>query len=300
MAVEGLEQYRKAGKIASNAREYGVGLIKKGASLSEATEKIEQKIISLGGGLAFPTQLSLNEVAAHYCATPDDKAEFSEGDLVKLDLGVHVEGYVADTAVTVDLSSDNKHKKLVEASREALENAIKTIKPEVKACEIGKAIHESITKHGFVPIRNLGGHGVGRFVVHGPPSIPNYDNGDNTVIEKGMVFAIEPFATEGAGIVYERDDANVFMLTGKKPVRNMITRNVMKEIEKFNGVPFTQRWLVRAGISLPRIKIALREMDNLGMLKKFPPLPDKNKGLVSQAEHTVIVTKEGCEVTTRE
>ncbi|MBD3313454.1 type II methionyl aminopeptidase [Candidatus Woesearchaeota archaeon] len=298
MQIEGLEQYRKAGKIASQAREFGIGLIKAGASLSEVTEKIERKILDLGGELAFPTQVSLNDVAAHYCATPDDEKVFSEGDLVKLDLGVHIDGYVADTAITIDLSKDGKHEKLVNAAKEALQNAIKSVKPGVRTAEIGRMIQDSISKYGFAPVRNLGGHGVGRFTVHGPPSIPNYDNGDDTIIEEGMVFAIEPFASTGAGIVYERDDANVFMLTGKKPVRNMMTRSVMKEIEGFNGLPFTERWLVRKGMSLPKINFALKEIDNLGILRKFPPLPDKNNGLVSQAEHTVIVTKDGCEVTT--
>ena len=299
MQIEGIEQYRKAGKIASQAREFGIGLIKVGASLSDVTEKIEQKILSLGGNLAFPAQISMNEIAAHYCATPDDKTEFREGDLVKLDIGVHVDGYVADTAVTVDLSKDRKNEKLVNAAKEALDSAIKAVKPGVTAREIGKVIQAAIAKHGFAPVRNLGGHGVGQFIVHGPPSIPNYDNGDRTEIEEGMVFAIEPFASTGAGIVYERENANVFMLTGKKSARNMITRQVLKEIDEFEGLPFTERWLVRKGLSIPKINFALKEIENLGILKKFPPLPDKGKGLVSQAEHTVIVTKDGCEITTK-
>lgn len=298
MAVEGLEQYRKAGKIASQARQFGVGLIKIGASLSDVTEQIEQKILSLGGELAFPTQISLNEIAAHYCSTPEDKSVFKEDDLVKLDVGVHVDGYVADTAVTIDLSKDHKHDKIIKTSKEALQKAISIVKPGIKTREIGKAIQEIVTSQGFAPVRNLGGHGVGRFMIHGPPAIPNYDNGDNSVIEEGMVFAIEPFVSAGAGIVYERENANVFMMTGMKPVRNMMTRSVMKEIDKFKGLPFTERWLVRAGLSVPKINFALNEIDNLGILKKFPPLPDKNKGLVSQAEHTLIVTKDGCEVTT--
>lgn len=299
MAIEGLEQYRKAGKITAQAREYGKGLIKVGASLLGVSQKIEEKIISLGGSLAFPVQISLNEIAAHYCATPDDKTVFKENDLVKFDLGVHVEGYVADTAVSVDLSKDKKHENLIKAAEEALQNAIKLVKPGTKLCDMGRAIQDSITKYGFAPVKNLGGHGVGKFIVHGPPHVPNYDNGDKTELEEGMVFAIEPFASSGAGIVYERENANVFMLMGRKPVRNAITRDVMKEIEEFDGLPFTERWLVKKGISLPKVNFALREIDNLGILKKFPPLPDKNKGLVSQAEHTVIVTKDGCEVITK-
>lgn len=298
MAIEGLEQYRKAGRITAQAREYGRGLIKIGASLLDVSQKIEEKIISLGGSLAFPVQISLNEIAAHYCATPDDQTAFKEGDLAKLDLGVHVDGYVADTAVSVDLSKDKKHEKLIKAAEEALQNAIKLVKPGAKLCDMGRAIQDSITKYGFAPVKNLGGHGVGKFIVHGPPHIPNYDNGDSTELEEGIALAIEPFASSGAGIVYERENANVFMMVGRKPVRNAITRDVMKEIEEFEGLPFTERWLVKKGISLPKVNFALREIDNLGILKKFPPLPDKNKVLVSQAEHTVIVTKDGCEIIT--
>lgn len=298
MAIEGLEQYRKAGRITAQAREYAKSIIKIGVSLLEASQKIEDKIVSLGGSPAFPVQISLNEIAAHYCATPDDKTVLKENDLAKIDLGVHVDGYVADTAASIDLSKDKRHEKLIKASEEALANAIKAIKPGAKAGEIGRIIQDAITRYGFAPIRNLGGHGVGKFIVHGPPSIPNIDTGDETELEEGMIIAIEPFATTGAGIVYERENANVFMLTGKKPVRNMITREVIKEIDKFNGLPFTERWLTNKGISLPKVNFAFKELDNLGVLRKFPPLPDKNKGLVSQAEHTVIVTKEGCEVIT--
>lgn len=296
--IEGLEQYRKAGKITSQAREYGIGLIKAGASLNDVCQKIEDKIISLGGKPAFPAQVSLNEIAAHYCSTPDDKTVFMENDLAKLDIGVHVDGYVADTAVSIDLSKDKRHEKLIKAAEDALQNAIKAVKPGTKIGKIGRIIQDTITKQGFSPVRNLGGHGVGKFIVHGPPSIPNIDTGDERELEEGMVFAIEPFASTGAGIVYERENANVFMLVGKKGVRNMITRQVLVEIEKFDGLPFTERWLVKRGISLPKINYALKELDNLGMLKKFPPLPDKSKGLVSQAEHTLIVTRDGCEVIT--
>lgn len=299
MPIEGLEQYRKAGKIASQAIAYGKSLIKEGASVYGVCVKIEDKIISLGGGLAFPTQISMNDIAAHYCSTPDDALVFKENDLAKLDIGVHVDGYVADIAVSVDLSRDRRHEKLILASREALDNAIRMVKPGARIGEIGKTIQESITRYGFSPIKNLGGHGVGRFVVHGHPTIPNIETSNEDELEEDMVFAIEPFATTGAGIVYERENANVFMLDGKKPVRNMITREVMKEIDKFNGLPFTERWLTRRGISLPKINFALKELDNLGILRKYPPLPDKNKGIVSQAEHTVIVTKGGCEVTTK-
>ena len=299
MEAKGLDDHRKAGKITADAREYAKKLVKIDAKLLEVAEKVEEFIEKAGGLPAFPVQISLNEIAAHYCSTPDDISVFKENDLVKIDVGVHVDGYVADTACSVDLSKDNRHQNLIKASEEALANAIKIVKAGVAIGDIGKVIHESIYKYGFSPIKNLSGHSVGYYEIHGAPSIPNFNTGEDTPLQENIVIAIEPFATNGAGVVYERDNANVFMLTGKKAVRNQITRDVLKEVERFKGLPFTERWLTKKGISLPKVNFALKEMDNLGILHKFPPLPDRNKGLVSQAEHTLIVKKDGCEVITK-
>ena len=231
MEQEEIEKLKKAGRIAAQALEYGKGLIKKDASLLEVCDKIEEKVLELGGNLAFPVQISCNHLAAHYCPDEDDKIIFSD-QVVCLDVGVHVDGFIGDNAVTVNLSGKNED--LVKASREALENAIKTIKVGVTLGEIGKTIQNTIQKYGFSPVRNLSGHGLGKYEQHTKPSIPNFDNGDNTKIEKEMVFAIEPFASTGAGIVQDSGTATVFSLENKKPVRNVITRQVLKEIESYN------------------------------------------------------------------
>ena len=135
------------------------------------------------------------------------------------------------------------------------------------------------------------GHGLGKYEQHTKPSIPNFDNRDNTKIEKGMVFAIEPFASTGAGIVQDSGTPTVFSLENKKPVRNAITRQVLKEIESYDNLPFTTRWLTnKFGV---KAKFALREMEQLGMLHSYAPLADKDKGLISQAEHTVLIDDDG-------
>ena len=280
-----MDKYIKAGKIASEAREYGKSLIRVGASLLDVSDKIEEKIIELGGKLAFPAQISLNDFAAHNCADPDDETTFKEGDICKLDIGVHIDGFVADTACTIDLG-DNKE--LVQASAEALNNALDMIRPGVTLGEIGGVIHDSISKYDLTPITNLSGHGVGKFLIHGPPTIPNYNTNDNTQLEEDQVIAVEPFATNGAGMIYESDKANIFSLIEKKPVRSPITRDILKEIEKFNGLPFTTRWLTKK-LPLFKVNFALRELLQAGAIRKYPPLPDRSHGLVSQAEHTVIV-----------
>ena len=288
MDKETFDSYVKAGKIASQALDYGRKLIKVGASLLEVTEAVEKKIVELGGNFAFPSQISLNDIAAHYCAGFDDKIVFKEGDIAKLDVGVQIDGFVGDTACTVVLGNDEKLKLLAEASREALNSALKIIKPGVKLGEIGKIIHAEITKRGFAPVRNLSGHGLAQFIIHDKPSVPNFDTGSDEELEENQVIAIEPFASTGAGVIYESSNPTIFALDDIRPVRSPMTREVLKDLEKYNGLPFAHRWLVKKH-GLGKISFALRELKTLGMLHEFPPLPDKAHGIVSQAEHTVII-----------
>ncbi|MCM2326149.1 MAG: type II methionyl aminopeptidase [Candidatus Woesearchaeota archaeon] len=288
------EKYIEAGKIAAESLRYGAQLIKIDASLLDVTEKVEQKILDLGGEFAFPPQISLNETAAHYCAEPDDTILFKKGDLAKLDVGVMIDGYIGDNATTVNLGD---YDKLVEASREALNNALKIIGPGVYVGDIGKAIQETITKKGFSPVRNLSGHGLAQYVYHDKPSIPNIETGDKTQLKKGQVIAIEPFASTGSGTIYETNQANIFSLRQKKPVRNVITRQILTEIMKYKNMPFTTRWLSK-NLGIAKVNFALREMIHQDMLNLYPPLPDSGRGFISQAEHTVIIDDEPI-VTTR-
>lgn len=285
MEQDVLEKLKKAGKIAAEALDYAKSLVKPGNLLVEVCDKIEEKINQLGGEPAFPVQISLNDVAAHFCPEEDDKTEFSD-QVVKIDIGVHVDGWVGgDNAVTVDLSK--KYGKLVKASRDALNNALKIVKPGVRLRDIGKVIHETITGYGFSPIRNLSGHGLGRHAVHERPSIPNYDNGDETELKEDDLIAIEPFATNGAGIVYESSPSTIFALVNKRPVRLPIARKVLDEIDRLKGLPFTTRWLTRKFSA--SAKLAIVQLLRQDIIKNYPPLVDKSHGLVSQAEHSLIV-----------
>ncbi len=294
MDEEELEKLRKAGKISAEALKYAESLIRPGASLLEVTKKVEDFIKEKGGSFAFPVQFSCDDIAAHYCAEADDEIIFDK-QVVSVDMGVEVEGFIGDNALTVDLSGKNKE--LVEASREALADALKMIKPGARLGEIGKAIQDAIVSRGFAPVRNLSGHGLGEYKIHTTPTIPNYDNGDTTELKEGDVIAIEPFASAGAGVVYESSPASVFELIGKKPVRNMFTRLVLKEIEKYKGLPFCRRWLVEK-FGAAKAGFALRDLKNTGMIREYPPLVDQSHGIVSQAEKSLIVTEDGCEVLT--
>lgn len=288
MDKEDIEKIKLAGKITAQAREYGASLIKKNASMVEVLNKVETKIIELGGLPAFPAQISCNHIAAHYCPEENDAFRFND-ELVSLDVGVHVDGFIGDTAKTIDLSG--KYSNLVKAAEEALENALEIIKPGITLGEIGKVIQETIQKYNYAPVRNLSGHGLGQYKIHTKPSIPNFDNHDNTKLQKGMLFAIEPFASTGAGVVQDAGIPTVFELAAKKPVRNPITRQVLREIGNYDGLPFSTGWLTRKFGT--KANLALREMEQLGMLHMHPPLGDKDRGMISQAEHTVLIDDDG-------
>ncbi|MFH1682866.1 MAG: type II methionyl aminopeptidase [Candidatus Woesearchaeota archaeon] len=285
MDQETLNSYLKAGEIAAEVLEYGKSLIKPEAKVVEILDLIEKKIIEKGGNIAFPAQISLNEVAAHNCPDLNDQTTLKD-QVVKMDIGVHIDGYIADTATTIDLSQ--QHTELVKASREALNEALKLVAPGTELREIGKKIHEIITAHGFSPIRNLSGHGLDQYQIHTSPSIPNFDNGNENILEEGDVIAIEPFASSGAGIVQESSPATLFSLVAEHPIRDPITRSVLKEIQTYQGLPFTKRWLERK-FTTNKTNFALRNLLRSGCLQEHAPLVDKNKGMVSQAEHSVIV-----------
>ncbi|MBI2654317.1 type II methionyl aminopeptidase [Candidatus Woesearchaeota archaeon] len=282
------QNYIKAGRISAEVLEYGKSLIRKGNSLLDATEKIEAKIFELGGKPAFPVQISCNEIAAHFCPEEDDKIIFEE-QVVSLDLGVHVDGAIGDNAYTIDLSGS--YLDLVKAAQKALEEALKIVNVGTELREIGKVINDTIKSYGYNPVRNLSGHGLDIYNIHTKPTIPNIDNGDKTNLAKNMAFAVEPFSTTGSGVVFESGLPSVFMLEKKKPVRSPVTREVLKEIEGYEGLPFTKRWLTKKFGA--KTDFALRELSQLNMIHKFPPLVEVNKGIVAQAEHSVLIDDEG-------
>ena len=282
------EDLIKACKIASEARDYGCSLIKPGAKLLEVTEKIEAKIVELGGKFAFPPQISLNHVAAHYCPDVEDTIIFTD-QVCKVDIGVHINGYIGDTAATVDLSG--KYKKLVDASKAAVENACKAAKPGTALSAIGKIIQDTIQSYGFAPVRNLSGHGLELFEIHSEPNIPNYNSGEQAKLQNRQLIAIEPFATDGSGIVQDSNYSTLFSLVERKPVRMEGTRKILDFIEKNYGkMVFTKRWL-RKHFKPIEIEFALRELQKFDIIRAYPPLGERSHGMVSQAEHTIIVNE---------
>ena len=283
-----IEDWIKAGRIAAEALAYGKSLIKPGARLLDVSDKVEARIFELGGKLAFPAQISCDHIAAHYCAEPNDTIIFDK-QVVSLDVGVHVNGCIGDTALTVDLSGE--HKDLIKASEEALKAAIALVRPGVTLNEIGKAVQEVIGSRGFSPVRNLSGHGLAPYQIHTKPSIPNFASGETYRLQEGQVIAIEPFATTGKGLIQEGGNATIFSVAAKRPSRNPFSRTLLDDLDVYEGLPFTTRWLYRKH---PPVKVAfaLRELVQTRSLVAYPPLVEVAHGLVSQAEHTVLVGEE--------
>ena len=291
MDDEVYDAYRKAGALARKVLRRGAGLVKEGASLLEMVEETEAMVIDEGAQLAFPLNVSLNEAAAHDTAMPGDERTFSRGDLVKVDLGVQVDGYIADTALTVDLGD---HAELVEASRAALEAAIATVRPGITAGELGAVIQAKIEESGYKPVANLTGHGLDRYDLHTKPTIPNIAMVGGAFIEEGMVFAIEPFATTGSGRISEATRVEIYQQIAARPARLPSAKRVLETARPRRGLPFSRRW-----VPGDKVEIGLATLVRSGILHPFPVLHDVPGSFVSQAEHTLIVTAEGCEVTTR-
>jgi methionyl aminopeptidase len=282
------QDFIKAGRLSAEVLEYGKNLIRKGNNFFDVTQKIEKKIYEVGGVPAFPVQISCNEIAAHYCTEENDPNVFDE-QLVSLDLGVHVNGAIGDNAYTVDLSK--KYSDLVKAAQKALEEALKIVNVGAELRQIGKRINDTIQSYGYNPVRNLSGHGLGLYNIHTAPTIPNFDSGDKNTLKKGMTFAVEPFASTGAGVVGERGLPTVFMQKDSKPVRSQITRQVLKAIESYEALPFAKWWLTKKFGA--KANFALRELNQLGIIHQYPPLVETGQGIVSQAEHSVMIDDEG-------
>src|SRR3989339_709581 len=273
---------KKAGKIAKEVKDYAKSFIKKDMSLLEIAEKIENKIIELGGKMAFPTNLSINEIAAHY--TPAHNDETKAHGLLKVDLGVHIDGWTADTAFSLDLENSEENKKLIEASQKALDNSIKKAKENVKTSEIGKIISETIESYGFSPIINLSGHEMKQYELHAGITIPNFDDNKNTIITKGL-YAIEPFASTGNGKIHDGKLSEIYMVINSKNVRSPIAREMLDFIlEEYQTLPFCSRWFVK--------KFGTKAL--IG----FSQLVESNDAKVSQAENTILIDEKEVIITT--
>ncbi|MDS0259657.1 type II methionyl aminopeptidase [Haloarcula sp. S1CR25-12] len=289
--AEQYEKCREAGEILAQVRDEAAERVEVGVSHLEVAEWAENEIRELGGEPAFPVNISIDEEAAHATPERDDDATFGE-EMVNLDIGVHVDGWLADTAVTVDLSGQDE---LAAASAEALDAALEVAGPGVNVGDIGAAVEDVIEGYGFNPVVNLTGHGLGHWEQHTAPNIPNREVAQGATLSPGDVVAIEPFATDGRGKVQEGASEEIFALEREGSIRDRNARQVLDQVtEEFKTLPFAARWL-----DSPRAKMALRRLKQQDMVHGYPVLKEAEGRFVSQKEHTVIVTDDGVDVTTR-
>lgn len=288
MEKEILEKYVKAGKIAAEAREFAKSLVKEGARILDIAEKVEDFVRKKGGEMAFPLNISINEIAAHYTPIANDQTVLKAEDIVKIDIGVHVDGYIADTAFTVALTKDLEKQRMVVAIEKALEEALKIIKPGVNIGKIGEIIEKTIRQAGFKPVQNLSGHLLERYDVHAGLTIPNIKIDTSETLKEGMVVAIEPFLTDGGGAVKDSEKAMIYRYVQDRPVRLQAARQLMKIArDDFRGLPFATRWI--KNFSPIILETALRQLVEAGSFYKYNILKEVASGTVTQAEHTVIV-----------
>lgn len=290
---------KDVGAFSFKALQKAKSMVKVGIRLIDVADAVERLLKENGYTPAFPLNLSVNNEAAHYTPTLNDEKVFREGDLVKVDFGAAKDGILGDNAVTVDLGGNNSA--LIQAAEEAVAAGVATVKAGVEVGRVGRAIEEAITKRGFRPIKNLGGHGVEVHDLHASVFIPNYDNKDDTTLEEGQVIAIEPFATDGKReLVVESDICEIFSFYGEVPVRHPIARKIQSELSSnYKSEPFAARWLSNVAATRFELYSGLTELYRAGALERYPILVLPEGSMVAQHEVEVLVEKDSCSVLTK-
>ena len=313
-----IDKLRKAGKIHKDIKCCVKEYLNPKKSLLSICEFIETKINKnidseqLNGGIAFPTGVSIDNIAAHY--TPLNRSlnvmEINNDSVCKIDFGVHIDGNIVDSALTICFNE--KYNALLKASEEAVDTIIKNIGVDMKMHEIGSIASEIVESYEYddKPLKvidNLFGHNILPYKIHGGkfiPSIPNpqYLN-KNAIIEDNDVLAIEVFVSNGSGTTYidKNYKSSHFMVPNKDFLEKVPlfhskkTKKLFKVIKNnFRTLPFCQRYL--ANYYNDDIDKPLNEIYKCGLISSHPPLLEKDpKSKVAQFEHTIHVTENSVE-----
>jgi methionyl aminopeptidase len=282
-----IDAYIKAGKIAKEVKVFMQEFIKPGVKLLDIAEAIDDKITELGGEAAFPVNLGLNEIAAHF--TPATGCEEVAKGILKVDLGIAVDGFIADTAISFDLSDTGEFEDMITLNKKILAKASETVKVGMKVKDVGEAsskVMEDATSE-FAVIKSLCGHALGRNIIHTAPTISNYENDNENVLDD-IAFAVEPFVTSGVGDIFEGKGGGIYTLKNDSQVRDRDARKVLEFIkENYKTRPFCARWLEKAGFG--RLKFVLGVLVKQGILYEYPILIEKSRKPVSQFENTFLI-----------
>ena len=290
--------YLKAGEISRDVKKDVETRDWQGKLYSELCEFVENDIHSRGGSPAFPCNVCANEVAAHYSAEIDDKKIIPEGCLLKVDIGVHVEGFIADTAVTICYDDDLFE--LAEATKFALAEALKVVRAGTRTSDVGRVVESYAARRGFLPISNLSGHSLEQYVVHAGTSIPNVWSQSSSFFKENKVYAIEPFFTtsDGSGIVSEGKAENIFGIVARKKTKDRELDRLLESIwNRCKTLPFSPRWFVEE-FPKSRLMAAILKLTDMKLLRGYPELVETKGKPVAQAEHTIAITSSGFAVLT--
>ncbi len=281
-----LDRWREAARIAAGARELGLRLALPGARRREIAEAIEAFVRDHGAEPAFPVNLSRNEEAAHYTPHADDTAELVDGDLLKVDVGAHIEGAVADTADTVEVGGGRRHAHLIDAVHDAVAAGVRAVRPDGSVDAVSRAIAEAIRARGLKPVTDLTGHSIERYLLHAGKSIPNVPGMTDASFLEGEIVAIEPFATNGEGRIANGPFGNIVRFRRPPPADDELLNRLFT---RFRTLPFATRW-----VAASERTVALERARRY--LQSYPVFVERRGGLVSQAEHTVLVGANGGEI----
>lgn len=293
MEKEKKENYLRAGEVIQQARKKARELAEPGTNIKVIADEVEELIREEGLDPAFPVNISIGDAAAHYTPGVKESQELKADDVVKIDIGAQSDGYIADTALTVNPSGKNQE--MIDTVEKVLEEALNFIEPGKTVGEVGSFI-ESRVPDEYEIVRNLTGHYVDQYEQHAGVSIPNVENSSDHVLEEGDAFAIEPFLTDGSGRIKNGAPGNIYKLERDTNVRGSVERELMNRIKEFDGLPFTTRWFDDFGA---RKRMAMKKLVDGGIVHSYPVLNEVNGGTVVQAEHTVILTEDGKKITTR-
>jgi len=296
--MDELEAYRTGGRIISKLHRFIPGLVHEGFPIRELCERVEAETIALGGQPAFPCNVGINEVAAHYTPTWNDTATLPKGAVVKVDFGVHIDGYINDSALTVSLNP--VYDPMIEAAKEALRRGVGIVSSGVKFADVGKQIEKTIMQYGCKPIRNLSGHKIERYTIHAKVSVPNVAGPAPGRFEVGEVYAIEPFVTtrEAAGKVEHSEQAFIYRMVRNRGVQSESAKRIIEYAQRtYRTLPFAPRWIYSA-LGKTIFEKGFPEAVSTRCILGYPVLIEASGNVVTQAEHTLIVRKNGCEVLT--
>jgi methionyl aminopeptidase len=292
------DYYVKAGSICRQVKKDIEARNWEGKTYTELCDFVETSITNLGGKVAFPCNVCANESAAHYTAEIEDQKVVPHNCILKVDLGAHIDGCIADTAVT--LCYNEELIDMAEATKGALTEALKVIKDGARTSDVGKVVQSYAARRGYIPISNLSGHMLDKYVIHAGTSVPNVWSPSFSSFKQGHFYAVEPFFTtsEGSGVVVEGSSENIFGLVARKNTKDQDLNHFLEVVwNDRKTLPFAARWYEN---EFPKKKLTeiIARLIKMKLVHGYAELVEAKAQPVAQAEHSVAVNAGGYSILT--